>query len=189
MVSTNIAETSLTIDGVVYVVDPGLSKQKVYNPRLRIESLLVSPISRASAKQRAGRAGRTRPGKCYRLFTEHSFNKDLQENSYPEIQRSNLASVVLNLKKLGIDDIVHFDYMDPPAPETLMRALEQLNYIGALNDEGDLTPTGRIMCELPVDPLHAKILLAASQTYNCVNEALSIVASLNVPNIFLRPKD
>jgi pre-mRNA-splicing factor ATP-dependent RNA helicase DHX15/PRP43 len=171
------------------VVDPGLSKQKVYNPRLRIESLLVSPISRASAKQRAGRAGRTRPGKCYRLFTERSFTKDLQENSYPEIQRSNLASVVLNLKKLGIDDIVHFDYMDPPAPETLMRALEQLNYIGALDDDGELTDIGRTMCELPVDPLHSKILLSASSTYNCVNEALSIVACLNVPNIFLRPKD
>ena len=83
--ATNIAETSLTIDGIVYVVDPGLSKQKVYNPRLRIESLLVSPISRASAKQRAGRAGRTRPGKCFRLFTENSFKKDLKENSYPEI--------------------------------------------------------------------------------------------------------
>ena len=85
VVATNIAETSLTIDGIVYVVDPGLSKQKVYNPRLRIESLLVSPISRASAKQRAGRAGRTKPGKCYRLFTENSFMKDLKENSYPEI--------------------------------------------------------------------------------------------------------
>lgn len=124
---------------------------------------MVSPISRASAKQRAGRAGRTRPGKCYRLFTERSFNKDLQENSYPEIQRSNLSEVVLNLKKLGIDDIVHFDYMDPPAPETLMRALEQLNYLGALDDEGDLTEIGRIMCELPTDPLLSKILLAASR--------------------------
>jgi pre-mRNA-splicing factor ATP-dependent RNA helicase DHX15/PRP43 len=85
VIATNIAETSLTIDGIVYVVDPGLSKQKVYNPRLRIESLLVSPISRASAKQRAGRAGRTKPGKCYRLFTERSFQKDLIENTYPEI--------------------------------------------------------------------------------------------------------
>lgn len=85
VIATNIAETSLTIDGIVYVVDPGLSKQKVYNPRLRIESLLVSPISRASAKQRAGRAGRTKPGKCYRLFTERSFTKDLIENTYPEI--------------------------------------------------------------------------------------------------------
>ena len=142
IVATNIAETSLTIDGIVYVVDPGLSKQKVYNPRLRIESLLVSPISRASAKQRAGRAGRTKPGKCYRLFTERSFSKDLPENAYPEIQVSNLSSVVLHLKKLGIDDIVHFDYMDPPAPETLMRALEQLNYLGALDDEGELTQIG-----------------------------------------------
>jgi len=124
VISTNIAETSLTIDGIVYVVDPGFSKQKVYNPRLRVESLLVSPISRASCKQRAGRAGRTRPGKCYRLFTERSFDKDLQENTYPEILRSNLSSVVLYLKKLGVNDIVHFDYMDPPAPETLMRALE-----------------------------------------------------------------
>ena len=79
--------------------------------------------------------------------------------------------------------------MDPPAPETLMRALEQLNYLGALDDEGELTSTGRLMTELPVDPLHAKILLAASDSYNCVNEALSIVACLNVPNIFIRPKD
>lgn len=113
----------------------------------------------------------------------------MEENGYPEIQRSNLSSVVLNLKKLGIDDIVHFDYMDPPAPETLMRALEQLNYLGALDDEGDLTDVGRMMCELPVDPLHAKILLSASKEYQCVNEALTIVACLNVPSVFIRPRD
>jgi pre-mRNA-splicing factor ATP-dependent RNA helicase DHX15/PRP43 len=189
VIATNIAETSLTIDGVVYVVDPGLSKQKVYNPRLRIESLLVSPISRASAKQRAGRAGRTRPGKCYRLYTKKSFEYDLIENTHPEIMRSNLSSVVLSLKKLGIDDIVHFDYMDPPAPETLMRALEQLNYLGALDDEGDLTDLGRSMSDFPLDPLHAKIILTASKQYNCVNEAVSIVAMLNVPNVFLRPRE
>lgn len=114
VVSTNIAETSLTIDGIVYVIDPGFSKQKIYNPRIRVESLLVSPISRASAQQRAGRAGRTRPGKCFRLYTEKAFKKDLQEQTYPEILRSNLASVVLTLKKLHIDDLVHFDFMDPP---------------------------------------------------------------------------
>lgn len=106
IVSTNIAETSLTIDGIVYVIDPGFAKQKVYNPRIRVESLLVSPISRASAHQRAGRAGRTKPGKCFRLYTEASFGKDLQEQTYPEILRSNLGSVVLQLKKLGIDDLV-----------------------------------------------------------------------------------
>eukprot|EP01113_Clastostelium_recurvatum_P027550 TRINITY_DN3324_c0_g1_i3.p1 TRINITY_DN3324_c0_g1~~TRINITY_DN3324_c0_g1_i3.p1 ORF type:complete len:477 (+),score=124.44 TRINITY_DN3324_c0_g1_i3:43-1473(+) len=122
IVSTNIAETSLTIDGIVYVIDPGFAKQKVYNPRIRVESLLVSPISQASAQQRAGRAGRTKPGKCFRLYTEKAFKKDLQEQTYPEILRSNLGSVVLQLKKLHIDDLVHFDFMDPPAPETLMRA-------------------------------------------------------------------
>ena len=126
VVSTNIAETSLTIDGIVYVIDPGFSKQKVYNPRIRVESLLVSPISRASARQRSGRAGRTRPGKCFRLYTEQSFYNDLQETSYPEILRSKMSNVVLTLKKLGIDDLVHFDFMDPPAPETLMRALREI---------------------------------------------------------------
>ena len=114
VVSTNIAETSLTIDGIVYVVDPGFSKQKVFNPRIRVESLLVSPISRASAQQRAGRAGRTKPGKCFRLYTEKSFLEDMIEQTYPEILRCNLGSVVLQLKKLGIDDLVHFDFMDPP---------------------------------------------------------------------------
>ena len=103
VVSTNIAETSLTVDGVVYVVDPGFSKQKVYNPRTRVESLLVSPISRASAAQRSGRAGRTRPGKAFRLYTEKSFQKELQEQTYPEILRSELSSTILTLKKLGID--------------------------------------------------------------------------------------
>ncbi|GMH55836.1 hypothetical protein TrRE_jg6626, partial [Triparma retinervis] len=107
VVSTNIAETSLTIDGVVYVVDPGFSKQKIFNPRARVESLLVSPISQASAKQRAGRAGRTQPGKCFRLYTELSFKSDLQQATYPEILRSKMSSVVLTLKKLGIDDLVH----------------------------------------------------------------------------------
>ena len=102
VVSTNIAETSLTIDGIVYVVDPGFSKQKVYNPRIRVESLLVSPISKASAQQRAGRAGRTKPGKCFRLYTEKDFMSELEEQTHPEILRSNLANTVLELVKLGI---------------------------------------------------------------------------------------
>jgi len=188
VVSTNIAETSLTIDGIVYVVDPGFSKQKVYNPRIRVESLLVSPISRASAQQRSGRAGRTRPGKCFRLYTEHAFNKDLQEQTYPEILRSKMENVVLTLKKLGIDDLVHFDFMDPPAPETLMRALELLNYLGALDDEGEMTPLGRQMSEFPLDPQLAKMLMCSPQ-YGCSSEILSIVALLSVPQVFMRPKE
>lgn len=188
VVSTNIAETSLTIDGIVYVIDPGFSKQKVYNPRIRVESLLVSPISRASARQRSGRAGRTRPGKCFRLYTEQSFHNDLQETTYPEILRSKMSNVVLTLKKLGIDDLVHFDFMDPPAPETLMRALEVLNYLGALDDEGDMTDLGRQMAELPLDPQLSKMLIC-SPDYNCSDEIVSIVASMSVPQIFLRPRE
>jgi pre-mRNA-splicing factor ATP-dependent RNA helicase DHX15/PRP43 len=102
VVSTNIAETSLTIDGIVYVVDPGFSVQKVYNPRIRVESSLVGPISKASAQQRAGRAGRTRPGKCFRLYTEKDFKLELEEQTQPEILRSNLSNTVLMLVKLGI---------------------------------------------------------------------------------------
>jgi len=188
VISTNIAETSITIDGIVYVVDPGFSKQKVYNPRIRVESLLVSPISRASAQQRAGRAGRTQPGKCFRLYTEKAFRNDLQPQTYPEILRSNLGSVVLQLKKLGIDDLVHFDFMDPPAPETLMRALELLNYLGALDDEGNLTDNGNLMAEFPLDPQMAKMLIASPQ-FNCSHEILSVVAMLSVPNVFVRPAD
>ncbi|AQL07094.1 Pre-mRNA-splicing factor ATP-dependent RNA helicase [Zea mays] len=208
VVSTNIAETSLTIDGIVYVIDPGFSKQKVYNPRIRVESLLVSPISKASAHQRAGRAGRTQPGKCFRLYTEKSFNEDLQPQTYPEILRSNLANTVLTLKKLGIDDLVHFDFMDPPAPETLMRALEVLNYLAALDDEGNLTQLGEMMSEFPLDPQMSKMLVI-SPKYNCSNEILSIsamlLASLHLlttvdfvcyyhilslaPNCFLRPRE
>jgi pre-mRNA-splicing factor ATP-dependent RNA helicase DHX15/PRP43 len=188
IVSTNIAETSLTIDGIVYVVDPGFAKQKVYNPRIRVESLLVSPISRASARQRAGRAGRTQPGKCFRLYTEKSFHEDLQETTYPEILRSKMSNVVLTLKKLGIDDLVHFNYMDPPAPETLMRALELLNYLGALDDEGDMTELGYQMSELPLDPQLAKLILCSAE-YGCSSEIATIVACLSVPQVFLRPRE
>lgn len=188
VVSTNIAETSLTIDGVVFVIDPGFSKQKVYNPRIRVESLLVSPISKASSQQRAGRAGRTKPGKCFRLYTEKAYKNEMQDNTYPEILRSNLGSVVLQLKKLGIDDLVHFDFMDPPAPETLMRALELLNYLAALDDDGNLTELGAIMAEFPLDPQLAKMLIASCE-YNCSNEILSVTAMLSVPQCFVRPNE
>ncbi|GIX65735.1 ATP-dependent RNA helicase [Babesia caballi] len=187
VLATNIAETSLTIDGIVYVVDTGFSKQNVYNPRARIESLLVAPISQASAQQRAGRAGRTRPGKCFRLYTEEAFDKELVPQTFPEILRSNIATVVLNLKKLGIDDLVHFDFMDPPAPETMMRALEELNYLGALDDEGDLTPTGDLMGEFPLEPQLSKVLVS-SPRYGCTRDVVALVAMLSVPNVFLRPK-
>ncbi|CAA7263822.1 unnamed protein product [Cyclocybe aegerita] len=188
VVSTNVAETSLTIDGIVYVVDPGFSKQKVYNPRIRVESLLVSPISKASAQQRAGRAGRTRPGKCFRLYTEKDFMKQLEEQTYPEILRSNLSNTVLELMKLGITDLVSFDYVDAPAPETLMRALELLNYLAALDDDGNITPLGKMMAEFPLDPQLAKMLIVSPE-FKCSNEILTITAMLSVPNVWMRPNN
>lgn len=187
IVATNIAETSLTINGIVYVIDPGFAKQKVFNPRVRVESLLVSPISRASAQQRAGRAGRTQSGKCFRLYTEKTFMQ-LAPQTHPEILKSNLSNVVLQLLKLGVDDLVHFDFIEPPVPETLMRALESLHYLGALDDEGELTELGAQMSEFPLDPQLSKMLIV-SPAYNCSNEIVTIVALLSVPNIFLRPKD
>ena len=186
VVATNVAETSLTIDGIVYVVDPGFSKQKVYNPRIRVESLLVSPISKASAQQRAGRAGRTRPGKCFRLYTEHAFKKELMDATHPEILRSNLSSTVLELRKVGVVDLVHFDLMDPPAPETMMRALEELNYLSCLDDEGDLTHLGRLASEFPLDPALAVMLITSPEFY-CSNEILSLTSLLSVPQVFQRP--
>lgn len=186
VVATNIAETSLTIDGIVYVIDPGFSKLKVYNPRIRVESLLISPISKASAQQRAGRAGRTRPGKCFRLYTEEAFKKDLIEQTHPEVLRSNFASTVLELKKLGIEDLVHFDLMDPPAPDTLIRALEELNYLACLDDEGELTQMGRLASQFPLDPSLAVMLISSPEFY-CSNEILSLTALLSVPQIFVRP--
>ena len=142
-----------------------------------MESLLVSPISQASAQQRAGRAGRTKPGKCFRLYTEKSFQNDLLPQTYPEIVRSKMEGVVLTLLKLGVEDLVHFDFMTPPAPETMMRALELLNYLGALDDEGVLTNIGNRMADMPLDPQLAKMLLVSPE-YNCSNEVSWFVLSL-----------
>ncbi|KAB5589803.1 Pre-mRNA-splicing factor [Ceratobasidium theobromae] len=185
VVSTNIAETSLTIDGIVYVVDPGFSKQKVYNP-----SLSWSPRSRKQALNNVpGELGeQDQARKCFRLYTEKDYIKELEEQTYPEILRSNLANTVLELVKLGITDLVHFDYMDAPAPETIMRALELLNYLTALDDDGNLTPLGGIMAEFPLDPQLAKMLIVSPE-FRCSNEMLSIVAMLSVPNVWLRPNN
>ncbi|CAI5464562.1 unnamed protein product [Closterium sp. Yama58-4] len=189
VLATNIAETSLTIDGIKYVIDPGFVKQKSYNPRTGMESLIVTPVSKAQANQRAGRAGRTSPGKCFRLYTAWSYANELEDNTVPEIQRTNLGNVVLMLKSLGINDLLNFDFMDPPPAETLLRALEMLYALGALNDRGELTKLGRKMAEFPLDPQMSK-LLVASDKYLCSEEAATICAMLSVGNaVFYRPKD
>ena len=187
VVATNIAESSITIDGIVYVVDPGFTKQKVFNPRGKMESLLINIISKENADQRAGRAGRTQEGKCFRLYTKESYEKELKKSSIPEILRSNITSVVLNLLKLGITDLVHFDFIDPPAPETMMRAIEMLNYLGAMDDDGNLTELGSQMNQFPLEPELSKIVLAGVK-YKCVNDMLTIAATLSVKSPFLRPR-
>ena len=189
VLATNIAETSITIDGISFVIDPGFVKQNSYNPRTGMAALSVVPCSRASANQRAGRAGRVGPGKCFRLFTKWAFQNEMDENTVPEIQRTNLANVVLLLKSVGIHDLLNFDFLDPPPTDTLIRSLELLYALGALNDRGELTKLGRRMAEFPVDPMMSKAILA-SEEYHCTEEVLSIVAMLaESASLFFRPKD
>ncbi|KAK9390675.1 P-loop containing nucleoside triphosphate hydrolase protein [Lipomyces mesembrius] len=189
VLATNIAETSITIDGIVYVIDPGYVKENVYNPRSGMESLVVTQCSQASANQRAGRAGRVGPGKCFRLFTKWAYFNELPQSTTPEIQRTNLESVVLVLMSLGINDLLNFDFMDPPPTETIVRSLEHLYALGALNDRGELTKLGRQMAEFPANPMFSKAIIA-SDMYGCVEEVLSIIAMLGeASSLFYRPKD
>lgn len=189
VLATNIAETSITIDGIAFVIDPGYVKENVYNPKTGMESLVVTPCSRASADQRAGRAGRVGPGKCFRLYTKWAFYNELPANTTPEILRTNLGSVVLLLMSLGINDILNFDFLDSPPSDALIKALEQLYSLGALNDKGELTKIGRQMAEFPTDPMIAKAILA-SDKYGCVEEVLSIVSMLGEASaLFFRPKE
>jgi ATP-dependent RNA helicase DHX8/PRP22 len=188
IIGTNIAETSVTIDGIYYVVDPGFVKQKVYNPKTGMDALVVTPVSKAQAEQRKGRAGRTGPGKCYRLYTQTAFETEMLDSPIPELQRTNLASTVLTMKALGIEDLLHFDFMDKPAEAQLISAMHTLYTLGALDDEGTLTRIGRKMAELPLEPQLAKMLLISVEL-RCSDEILSIVAMLNVQNVFYRPKE
>ncbi len=173
--ATNIAEASVTINGIMYVIDSGFVKQRAYNPITSIETLTTTPVSKAAAAQRAGRAGRTKPGKCFRLYTETAY-ASLADANVPEIQRSNLAPVVLQLKALGIDNVLRFPYFTAPPAGLMTKALELLYSLGALDDYAKLTkPLGLRMAELAVEPMMAKTLLAAPQ-FGCLNEMLTIAA-------------
>ncbi|KAK8139085.1 helicase associated domain-containing protein [Apiospora sp. TS-2023a] len=189
VLATNIAETSLTIDGIVYVIDPGYVKENVFNPTTGMSNLVVVPCSRASANQRSGRAGRVGPGKCFRLYTKYAYMNEMDEATTPEIQRTNLNSIVLLLKSLGINQLLEFEFMDPPPTESLIGALNQLFALQALNHKGELTKVGRQMAEFPTEPMLAKAVLAADK-FGCVEEVLSIVAMLSEASaLFFRPKD
>ncbi|KAJ6139983.1 Nucleic acid-binding OB-fold [Penicillium samsonianum] len=188
VIATNIAETSITIDQIYYVIDPGFVKQNAYDPKLGMDSLVVTPISQAQAKQRAGRAGRTGPGKCFRLYTEAAYQSEMLPTTIPEIQRQNLSHTILMLKAMGINDLLHFDFMDPPPTNTMLTALEELYALSALDDEGLLTRLGRKMADFPMEPALAKVLIA-SVDLGCSDEMLSIVAMLSIQSVFYRPKE
>ncbi|XP_052187486.1 pre-mRNA-splicing factor ATP-dependent RNA helicase DEAH7 isoform X2 [Diospyros lotus] len=188
IVATNIAETSLTVDGIFYVIDTGYGKMKVYNPRMGMDALQVFPVSRAAADQRAGRAGRTGPGTCYRLYTESAYQNEMLPSPVPEIQRTNLGNVVLLLKSLKIENLLDFDFMDPPPQDNILNSMYQLWVLGALDNVGNLTNLGWKMVEFPLDPPLAKMLLIGEEL-ECINEVLTIVSMLSVPSVFFRPKD
>ncbi|KAI9004386.1 P-loop containing nucleoside triphosphate hydrolase protein [Hyaloraphidium curvatum] len=187
VIATNVAETSVTIPGIRYVVDTGVAKVRSFDSRIGLESLVVREISKASARQRAGRAGREAPGCCFRLYTERDFGS-LDESTVPEIQRVNLASAALQLKACGVDDVQGFDFMDPPSRGALIRALEQLYSLGALGDDGKLTELGKQMAAFPLDPPYAKVVISSAR-YGCTEEIVTIVAMLSVENLFHTPSD
>ncbi|KAF3613558.1 Pre-mRNA-splicing factor ATP-dependent RNA helicase PRP16 [Capsicum annuum] len=188
IVAINIIETSLNIDGIFHVIDTGYSKMKVYNPRTGVDALQVFPISRASADQRASLAGRTGQGTCYRLYTENAYENEMLQSTVPEIQRTNLEYVILFLKCLGIQNVLDFEFMDPPSQDNIVNSMYQLSVLGALNNAGDLTELGQKMVEFPLDTHLAKLLLMGEQ-FKCLNEVLTIVSMLSVPSVFFRPKD
>ncbi|KAL3368637.1 hypothetical protein AABB24_009465 [Solanum stoloniferum] len=186
IVSTNIAETSLTVDGVVYVIDSGYVKQRQYNPSTGMYSLEVVQISKVQAKQRAGRAGRTRPGKCYRLYPSTVYHDDFLDATIPEIQRSSLAGTVLYLKSLDLADmdILKFDFLDSPSVESLEDALKQLYLVDAIDENGSITSLGRKMAELPLEPSLSRTLLEANEL-DCLSQALTVVSMLSAETTLL----
>ncbi|CEP21630.1 DHR2 [Cyberlindnera jadinii] len=185
ILATNIAETSVTVPGVRYVIDTGLRKVKVWRHQLGLSTLLTAPVSKASATQRAGRAGREAEGKTFRLYTEDDFMK-LPAMTEPEIARSNVVSPVLMLKRAGVDDILNWSWLQNPGQDSLISALTQLHELKALDDNGKITELGEQMAILPLEPQLSAILLTAHKS-GCLSDAVDIVSCLSVDNLILNP--
>ncbi|KAL9190234.1 hypothetical protein ACHAXT_007445 [Thalassiosira profunda] len=197
--STNVAETSVTVPNIATVIDCGMARQPFFDPHSGFDRLVVCPISRASAQQRAGRAGRVRPGKCYRLYSEEEFRKTMAAETAPEIQRCNLATLIMTIKAIGVKNVLSFDLMSVPSAEALAHGLECLYALGAMDDDAELTALGREMVYFPTDPRVSRTLLAALDMEArddtpsmvaklIVGDALTVAAALQVRNLFLRPR-
>ncbi|KAL4917159.1 P-loop containing nucleoside triphosphate hydrolase protein [Aspergillus aurantiobrunneus] len=185
ILATNIAETSVTVSGVRFVVDCGKAKVKQFRTRLGLDSLLVKPISKSAAIQRKGRAGREAPGQCFRLYTEKDYLA-LDEVNTPEILRCDLSQALLNMKARGIDNVIEFPFLTRPPREALEKALLQLLSIEALEDTGKISPIGSHIAKLPLTPTLGRVLLAASDFGpDCLTDVIDIISCLSVENIFL----
>ena len=186
IVSTNVAETSVTVPGIVYVIDPGVVKQIEYDAMTGMETLKVVPISAVQAKQRAGRAGRTQRGHCFRLYTKENLELDMPKIQKPEIQRTSLVGAILYLKTLDLQglDVMKFEFLDPPEPMLIADALRQLYLIGAIDCDGSVTLIGKEMSHLPLEPCLARALVEAKRL-DCVAETATVCAMLSVERVFI----
>ncbi|KAB8079091.1 P-loop containing nucleoside triphosphate hydrolase protein [Aspergillus leporis] len=185
ILATNIAETSVTVSGVRYVVDCGKAKVKQFRSRLGLDSLLVKPISKSAAIQRKGRAGREAPGQCYRLFTEKDYLA-LDEVNTPEILRCDLSQALLNMKARGVDNVMGFPFLTRPPREALEKALLQLLSIDALEESGSISSIGSQIAKLPLTPTLGRVLLAASEYGpDCLSDVIDIISCLSVETLFL----
>ncbi|WIM93867.1 ATP-dependent RNA helicase HrpA [Actinoplanes oblitus] len=186
VLATNVAETSLTVPGIRYVIDPGTARISRYSHRLKVQRLPIEPVSQASANQRKGRCGRTSDGICVRLYSEEDF-EGRPEFTEPEILRTNLASVILQMTNLGLGDLAKFPFIDPPDRRNITDGIKLLEELGAL-DKGDLTPLGRQLAQLPVDPRLARMVIEADRQ-ECVAEVMVIAAALSIQDPRERPAD
>ena len=187
VLATNVAETSLTVPGIRYVVDPGTARISRYSNRTKVQRLPIERISQASATQRAGRCGRVADGICIRLYSEEDFDSR-PEFTEPEILRTNLASVLLQMSSLGLGDIEAFPFVEPPDKRNVRDGLQLLDELGALDDSGRLTRVGRQLAQLPVDPRMARMIVEAGRL-GCVKEVLVIAAALSIQDPRERPLD
>ncbi|XP_014676096.1 PREDICTED: probable ATP-dependent RNA helicase DHX35 [Priapulus caudatus] len=186
VIATNIAEASITINGITYVIDCGFVKLRAFNPDTGSDCLVVVPVSQASAEQRSGRAGRVRSGKSYRLYPEEEHAK-LPAATVPEMQRSDLSTVLLLLKALGVSNVLRFNFLSKPPAQNMSRALDLLYALGAIDVDGKLTEQlGQQMAEFPLEPMFAKMLLESGK-FECSEEILSIAAMLNIECVFTTP--
>lgn len=185
ILATNIAETSVTVPGVRYVVDCGKSKVKQFRTRLGLESLLAKPISKSAAIQRQGRAGREAAGQCYRLYTANGF-KEMDERTTPEILRCDLSQAILTMKARGVNNVLGFPYLDKPPRAALEKALLQLLHLQALTEDGNVTDAGLKIAKFPLTPTLGRVLVeAAKPERDCLLNVIDIVSALSVENVFL----